>query len=130
MNWVLILGLSLFGLVMGVATVFVIPSTIEPAFWLAIFVISAVAIATRAPGRPFLHGLCVSLVNSVWITGVHVLLFRAYAARHGAEIAMMGSRPRLMLLLTGPIFGLVSGCVLGVFAIIAAKLLGRRRAIA
>jgi hypothetical protein len=32
MDWKLILGLSLFGLAMAIATVFVIPSSIEPVF--------------------------------------------------------------------------------------------------
>jgi hypothetical protein len=41
MNWRLIAQLSLFGLAMGIATVFFIPSTIEPLFWLVIFGISA-----------------------------------------------------------------------------------------
>jgi hypothetical protein len=35
MNWKLILQLSMLGLVMSLATVFLIPSSIEPAFWLA-----------------------------------------------------------------------------------------------
>ena len=48
MNWKLIIQLSLFGLATGVATVFVIPSTIEPLVWLVIFGICAYLIATRA----------------------------------------------------------------------------------
>src|SRR2546426_4238331 len=56
MDWLLILTLSLFGLAMAVATVFVIPSNIEPLFWLVIFIVCAYLIAKRAPGRPFLHG--------------------------------------------------------------------------
>jgi hypothetical protein len=130
MNWTLILTLSLFGLAMGVATVFVIPSNIEPLFWLAIFVVSAYLIAKRAPGRPFLHGLCVSLVNSVWITAAHVLLFNSYISRHPQEAAMMSSMPmpdapRLMMLMTGPVIGLLSGVVLGLFAWVATKLVRR-----
>jgi uncharacterized membrane protein len=130
MNWKLILQLSVFGLAMGVATVFVIPSTVEPLFWLAIFVICASVIARRAPGRYFLHGLLVSLVNSVWITGAHVLLFDQYVARHQSEAAMMASmplptHPRLMMICTGPIIGLVSGLVLGLFAFIASRITRR-----
>ena len=47
MNWKLIFGLSLFGLAMAFATVFVIPSNVEPLFWLAIFIVCAVVIAKR-----------------------------------------------------------------------------------
>ena len=124
MNWKLILSLSMFGLVMVVATVFVIPSSVEPLCWLAIFVTSAVLIAKRVPNNHFLHGLCVSLANSVWITAAHVAFFDAYIAGHEREAAMSASMssPRLMMVATGPVVGLVSGLVLGLFAFIASKL--------
>jgi len=127
LNRELILQLSLFGLAMGLATVFLVPSTAEPFFWLAIFVFCAWAIARRVAGRHFLHGFLVSLANSVWITGAHLLLFDSYLARHAEEAAMlermpMPDSPRLMMLLTGPLIGVVSGVVLGLFAFVASKL--------
>ena len=125
MNWKLILQLSLFGLVMGIGTVFFIPSTIEPLCWLAIFIISAFLIAKDRRDNHFLHGLFLGIANSVWITAAHVLLFNQYAANHVKEMAMMSSMPlspRLMMLLTGPIVGVVSGIVIGLFAWLAGKL--------
>jgi len=127
MKWKLILQLSLFGLAMGVATVFVIPSSIEPAFWLVIFVICAYVIAKRCPTGHFLHGLLLGLANSVWITAAHVLLFDSYIARHAQEAAMMqtgplAASPRLMMALVGPVVGLLSGVILGLFAFVAGKL--------
>jgi hypothetical protein len=133
MNWRLIFQLSLFGLAMGILTVFLISSTVEPLAWLVIFVISAYLIATRTTGRYFLHGVLVGLANSVWVTASHVLLFHRYVASHPREAAMMLTmplprHPRVMMLLTGPVIGLVSGVVLGLFAVVAAKLvLARRR---
>lgn len=131
MNWRLIFQLSLFGLAMGIATVFLIPGTIEPLFWLVIFVISAYLIATRAPSKPFVHGVLVGVANSLWITATHILLFHQYMMIHPEQRAMMMSmplsrHPRLLMLLTGPVIGLVSGCILGIFAVIAVKLLGAR----
>ncbi len=130
MNGKLILQLSLFGLAMAVATVFVIPSKIEPMFWLPIFLLCAAVIAKKAPGKYFLHGFLVSLVNCVWITGAHILFFDSYIARHADEAAMMASMPapdspRLMMLMTGPVVGMVSGLVLGLFAFVASKLVKR-----
>jgi len=127
MNWKLILQLSLFGLVMGVATVFFISSSVEPFCWLVVFLISAYAIARGAPGRPFLHGVYVGLANSVWVTGAHILLADQYLARHAREAAMMNSmpmptHPRLMMARMGPVIGLVSGIVLGIFAGVATRL--------
>ena len=133
MSWRLVLTLSLFGAAMAVATVYVIPSQVEPAFWLAIFVVCALVIARRAPSRPFLHGLAVSVVNSVWITAAHVLLYDAYVARHAREAAMaaqMPLPPRVMMAVTGPLIGVLSGLVLGTFAVIATRLVGRSRPVA
>ena len=133
MNWKLVLQLSLFGLAMGIGTVFVIPSNFEPIFWLVIFVICACVIAIRCSQRYFLHGLFVSLVNSVWITASHILLFDRYMAGHPAEASMMASMPlsgspRVMMAIMGPVVGLVSGAVLGLFAVVASKLVARREA--
>jgi len=59
----------------------VIPSSIEPLFWLVIFVICAYVIAKQAR-KVFLHGLLLGLANSVWITAAHILLFNQYIATH------------------------------------------------
>ena len=124
MKWSLIIVLSMFGLAMGLLTVSVIPSETEPFFWLAVFVVCAFVIARQCATRRFLHGLALGLVNSVWVTGSHVLFFSSYIANHAKEAAMMTSMPmpdspKLMMTLTGPVIGLVSGVVLGLFALLA-----------
>jgi len=129
MNWKLILQLSLFGLAMAFATIFVIPSTIEPVCWLAIFIACAYLIARRAPGSYFVHGLLVGILNSVWITSAHVLLFDQYIARHQREAEMMAQMPfagKTMMLITGPIVGVVSGIVLGILALITHRIVSTR----
>ena len=131
MNWKLIAQLSVFGLVMGVLTVFLIPSTIEPFFWLAVFIVSSWLIATRCSGSYFAHGVLTGIANSVWVTSAHVLLFRQYVARHPAEMASMASmpfstHPRVLMALTGPVIGVISGIVLGLFAVVAHKITAMR----
>jgi hypothetical protein len=126
MNWKLIFQLSLFGLAMGLATVFLIPSNLEPLFWLVVFAISAYSIATRSSDRPFQHGLLVGIANSVWVTGAHVALFERYLENHAREAAMMTSMPlphspRLMMSLVGPVIGVVSGVVIGLLALAARR---------
>jgi hypothetical protein len=128
MNWKLIFLLSLFGLAMAISTIW-IPTHIEPFFWLAIFIICAYLIARNCSGKFFLHGLLVSLANSIWITVIHVLLFKTYIMNHPKEDAMMQSlptpmsiHPRALMLLTGPLVGLISGLVLGLFAYIASRI--------
>ncbi len=131
MNWKLVVQLSLFGLAMAVLTVFVVPSTVEPWLWLAIFAVIAFLIATRASGRWFLHGVWVGIANSVWVTAAHVLLAGTYLANHPQEAQMMATMPmpdspRLMMALTGPAIGVLSGVVIGLFAVIARKLVPAR----
>jgi|SRR5882762_116024 len=125
MNRNLIFKLSLFGLAMSIATVYFIPSNIEPFCWLVIFVICAYAIAKQCTSKYFLHGFLVSILNSVWITAAHVILFHPYIAHHPDEMTMMvnwTAHPRRMMLVTGPLIGVLSGLVLGLFAVIASKL--------
>jgi hypothetical protein len=126
LNLDLILKLSLFGLVMAIATVFVVPSTIEPLFWLVIFVACAILIARSGVPKPFVHGFLVSLANCVWITTAHIVFVSTYLANHPDEAAMLAKMPspdspRLMMAMTGPLFGVAFGLVLGLFAFIASK---------
>lgn len=130
MNWKLILQLSLFGLAMSVATVFWISSGIEPLFWLVIFIVCAYIIAKRCTTKHFLTGFLVGLANCVWVTSMHIIFYQTYLAHHPQEAEMMlkmpmPDSPRVMMLLTGPIVGIVSGVILGLFAIIAGKLIKR-----
>jgi hypothetical protein len=128
MNWKLIFGLSLFGLAMAFATVFWIQSNIEPFFWVVIAIVCGYFIAMRAPGRYFLHGFLVSLVNCAWITGTHIMLSATYLARHAKEAdqyAQMNKQAGLtvtqVMLIFGPIIGIISGVLFGLFAVIASK---------
>lgn len=126
MNLKLILLLSIFGLAMGLATVFFIPSNIEPAFWLPIFVLCAVLIARGVSGNAFVHGVYLGLANSVWITAAHVLFFDRYIATHASEASMMqimplANSPRLMMALTGPVIGVISGVIIGVLSFLASR---------
>src|SRR4030095_1073420 len=127
MNWKLIFLLSLFGLAMAVATVFVIPTNIKPVFWFVIFLICAFIIAKQAPGKYFLHGFMVSIVNSIWITAMHVLFYSTYIANHPEMLSRsqdmpLQGHPRLLMLISGPIFGAIFGIILGLFSWIASKI--------
>ncbi|MDD4967976.1 MAG: hypothetical protein PHT07_00955 [Paludibacter sp.] len=131
MNVKLIFQLSLFGLAMGLSTVFLIPSSIEPILWLVIFVICAYFIALKSSGKYFMSGFWVSIANSFWITASHILFFNAYIASHPQEADMMTKMPlpdspRLMMLMTGPVVGIISGLVLGLFAFIASRILQKK----
>ena len=132
MNWKLIFGLSLFGLAMAFATITLIPSSTEPFAWLAIFLICAWLIAKNAAGSFFLHGFLVSIVNCVWITAAHIYFSSEYLAHHAREAdqyaqlnAKAGLSTTAAMLCVGPIVGIVSGLILGLFAFIASRFVKR-----
>jgi len=129
MNWKIIFQLSIFGLIMAFATVSLIPEKIEWVFWLVIFAFCAWVIAKVCPGKYFLHGFLVSMVNCVWITGVHIAFRETYQFHH-PDMAEMGSKmppaltvhPRLAMAIMGPVFGALFGIILGLFSYIASKI--------
>ncbi len=128
-NWRLILGLSIFGLVMAFATISLIPEKTEPVCWLIVFAICAYIVVMNAPGKYFLHGFLISIVNSVWITAAHVLFATAYIANHPNVAAMNAKMPMLMqqhqrtsMIIMGLPFGVIFGLVLGTFCFIVAKI--------
>lgn len=107
--------------------------TIEPFCWLVVFLISAFFIAKYASGKYFLHGLVLGILNSIWITAVHVMLYEHYVAGHPDYMEMMAglppdlaAHPRRMMLPINLIIGLLSGVVLGVFAFIAGRIARRK----
>jgi hypothetical protein len=128
MNWKLIFTLSLFGLVMALGTISLIPQTIEPALWLLVFVIVARLIARFANGNYFAHGFLVSMVNCVWITAAHALFFVPYLIHHPQMVEMSKKIPflqdhtRWQMLVVGPIFGVIFGLIQGLFAFLASKI--------
>ena len=116
---------------MAIATVFWIPSNIEPVYWLVIFVICAYFIALKSSGKYFMSGFWVGIANCVWITAFHIIFFQEYLANHHQEAEMLAKMPlhdspRLMMLITGPVVGIVSGLVLGLFAFIGSKILQKK----
>ena len=123
MNWKLIFALSLFGLAMAVASLLGL-GMLEPLLWLVIFIIYAWLIATRAPGKYFLHGFLVSVVNSIWITAIHALFFSVYAKNNPqfVQSSPPGMNPRVLMLIMGPLVGAMFGVIAGLFAFIASKI--------
>jgi len=131
MNIKLIFQLSLFGLAMALATVFWIPSGNEPYFWIAIFIFCAYMISLKSSGKYFMSGFWVGIANCIWITATHILLYNTYIASHPQEAEMitkmpLPDSPRLMMLITGSVIGVVSGLVLGLLAFVASRIMQKK----
>ena len=134
MNWKIIFQLSIFGLIMAFGTVSLIPQKAEPFFWLMIFIFCSFIIAKVCSGKYFLHGFLVSMVNSIWLTAVHVVYYTNYTLNH-PDVADMAQRalpayflihPRQGMLLFGPVYGVMFGIILGVFSVIMDKIVNKK----
>lgn len=129
-NWNLVLRLSLFGLAMAILTVFWIPQSVEPLVWLVIFVLCAYFVAKQVATGHFLHGFLISIVNSIWITTLHVVFYEVYMNHHPELMEVnthlpMQNHPRVFMAVTGPFVGAVFGLVLGFFCFVGSKLVKR-----
>jgi hypothetical protein len=132
MNKKLIFQLSLFGLAMAFATVYFISSGIEPYVWLVIFLVCSVLIAKNCNSKYFLHGFLVSMLNSVWMTAVHIILYDSYIVNHPEELQLMEKSPlpysmRISMLMIGPVIGAVSGLVLGFLSVVMSKIIKKNK---
>ena len=124
MNWRLILTLSAFGVLMGVATVLGITKGIEGLLWLIIAIFCAFWIARNVKEKHFQHGLLVGIIAGSIAPLIQVLLFSTYAANN-PEIARntpAGWSARTLFLIMTPFIGGVSGLVLGLLAWMAGKI--------
>jgi hypothetical protein len=134
MNWKIIFQLSVFGLIMAIGTISLIPEKAELIFWLAIFIFCAYIIAKVVGRRHFLHGFCVSLVNCIWITAAHILFYSTYIANHPSvakmseEHPILPTHPRVEMLITGPVIAIICGLILGLFCFIASFIVKKRAA--
>jgi len=133
MNWKLVLQLSLFGLVMAFGTLSLIPQAFEPFFWLVIFIFCAYIIARVCTQKYFLNGFMVSIFNCVWIVAVHIIFYKVYMDHHPDMAAMnekmpppLSIHPRLAMVTTGPVIGIISGLIQGLFAFIASKIVKKK----
>ena len=130
MNLRLVLLVSTIALGMAIATVYALPAAIESACWLAVVLACAFLVARLAPGKFFLHGLLVGLLNWVWVTASHVLLFAAWSSRHAQDLAAMkslaGPLPGWMRHYGVPIPG-ASGVMIGALAWLASRIPALRR---
>jgi len=130
MNWNLIVRLSFFGFLMGGLSVSVLPEVVEAVMWILVYLFSAYVIAKRCTHKFFLNGFMLSMVNSGWVTGFHVIFYKTYLSEHPASDLMysflpLSDFPRLGMVIMAPVFGAFFGVFLGLFSLIMSKVIKR-----
>jgi len=126
MNKKLILLLSLFGIAMAfISTYWITSTTAELSVWFVILLACAYIISTKCSQKYFLNGFVTGILCSLFVTAAHIWLFDDYANHHLERVMQFGSMPmspRTGMALMGPVFAVVSGLALGLFSIIASKI--------
>jgi len=122
MNWKLIFSLSVFGLAMGVASIFgCVPANLEWLYWLVIALICVFWIVRKATARLFLHGFLVGSIGGIIspiLTAIFFSTYLAYNPSYAEQMQKMpaGMNPIIFRLILAPLIAGISGLALGFFA--------------
>lgn len=127
MKWKLLLTVAVFGLIMGLLSLFGLTRGIEPFLWIAIALGAAWWLARTISAGGFLHGLFAGILMGIGNSIMQSLFIQSYLSSNpesaGAFDQIPGDlSPRLFVLLTGPLVGLIYGLFLGTLTLIAMRL--------
>ncbi|HXG01250.1 MAG TPA: hypothetical protein VNL69_10690 [Bacteroidota bacterium] len=130
MQWKTVVTLGVFGLLMGIASVFGYTEGAETVLWIAIALFAAYWLEKHVEQRLLVHGICagvlIGFINSI----VQAAFFSSYLANNPLAakgfVDTGGVAPRVFVVVVGTLIGFVYGLVLGGLALAARKLLARR----
>jgi len=115
---------------MGLGTIFIFPSIIEPLAWLAMFVFCFIILARFCEKKFFLNGLITGFIILVLIDLIHFSFFDAYFHHHAEWAHTHATYEQIKWgdLFFSPVLGIAFGLVLGLFTWVASLILGKRTA--
>ena len=117
MDWSLILFLSAFGILIGILSVLGFTKKAEPLLWLAVGIFTAFIISKKVSGMIFWYGFIIGIFWGCLSSAIQSIFFKTYLKKNPkyAEGFNKNSRfkPRYLILLVGPMLGLLTGTVLG-----------------
>lgn len=129
MNWILIISLSLFGVMVGMLSIFGVTEGKE--YWMLgiVLLVSSLVLGMKAPGKFFKHGFFTALISALLSSVLHYVFYDTYMANNASFAEQMSQVPdgfnmRIMMLVGGPFSGAISGVILGGLTILMARLLG------
>jgi hypothetical protein len=126
MNWKIILGLSLFGILMGVLNVFGLTGGLEWLLWLIIALISAVVIEKSAPKLHVTSGFLVGFLDSLFSGIIVAFFWERYLLQNPdvlERLAQMpeGLAPEFFMLIASVLIGFVYGLFIGLVVFLIRK---------
>ncbi|MFA6470368.1 MAG: hypothetical protein WCW35_15850 [Bacteroidota bacterium] len=126
MKWTSIYFFSLFGVLMGTASLFGFTQNIELPLWIVIALITAVLIARSTTHKMFLHGVLAGLGIGVSNAVVQIAFFTMYMQNNpnaASELEHFSSTftPQWFLFISSPIVGGIYGALIGALSVAAAK---------
>lgn len=131
MKWKTILLLSLFGILMGLNSVFGIIKNVEWILWLVIAIISAYVLNKRTTKLLVTHAVVTGLFMGVLNAIIQSSLFDSYLANNpeieGFKQWPITVEPQYFLLMAGPFAGIIYGLIIGLFALIIKKISKKNR---
>ena len=131
MKWKTILLLSLFGILMGLNSVFGIVKNIEWLLWLIIAIVSAYILNKQTKKLLVTHAVITGLFMGILNAIIQSSLFDMYLANNpeieGFKQWPITIEPQDFLLMAGPFMGIVYGLVIGLFALLIKKISKKRK---
>ncbi len=117
MDWKVIGILSVIGVIMGLLSVKGFTQKLEPFLWLLFGIATALIISKNITEKTFLHGLFIGLAWGTINGVIQSMFFDTYLANNPALQENFSKstsiQPRYLVLLTSPVFGLMTGAVIG-----------------
>ena len=115
---------------MGFASVFGITGSKEWVFWIIIWLVFAVIIAKNVKTKLLGHGIMIGILAAFTGGIVKAFLYSTYLVNNPdfaekAKTVPASLSGEAIMIFTSPVVGLLTGFVLGVFAIIASKILAK-----
>ena|SRR5688572_5954999 len=126
MNWKIILGLSLFGILMGVLSVFGLTGGLEWLLWLIIALISAVVIERSAPKLHVTSGFLVGFLDSLFSGIIVAFFWERYLLQNPDVLNRLaempeGLAPEFFMIIASVLIGFIYGLFIGLVVFLIRK---------
>lgn len=128
MNWKTILLLTFVGILIFIGSTFgLVGSGKEWIYWIVLGIVSALVISRTCGSRLFMHGVITGLFTGIIGSVIQSVMFDTYLMNNpssldGFKQIPVTMAPQYVILFSGPFFGIAYGILVGIIAIIFAKI--------